>query len=44
MVTRASVGPQPGYASRVRAQRPIKSAAERTRASVGPEGRTERYN
>ncbi len=29
---------------RVQAQRPIESAAERKGASVGPEGRTERYN
>ncbi len=27
----------------VRAERPFREAAERTRASVGPEGRTERY-
>ena len=33
----------PATAIRVQAQRPIESAAERTRASVGPEGRTERY-
>ncbi len=29
---------------RVQAQRPIESAAKRKGASVGPEGRTERYD